>query len=813
VSDSVDRVLPPTSLPTAHGDRARRSQLPRLPARLLRRPRLERRLDQPAPIALVEGGAGYGKTILLASWLEHGSLDDQAVVWVTASAGLDRPDRFWTHLAQRLTAAGLMVADDDKLPFTLGALPGSRLVVVLDDFGHVRDPGILRGLIDLVRANRRVRLCVASRSRHPMAEPAAAAVEVVEITASELLLDDDETVALARVLGNEAGAQARWLREVTGGWVAVARTVLETAEPGEPLSTALDRSVDAYLSSSSGDREGLGRMLAGGEGPEHFLALPELHARVARWYLAYGGPRDSLAALHHAAAAGDRQLVLDVWAAHGVTLLPLAPAQLSASLTGLPDNLLSARPALGVARRIAAILGDSAGPRGATAALRAYAEASRDAIESGPADAAAADALFLATGHLIWFRLHGQLDQAVALAASVEQRFTPLATTTDGRRDWLAWFHLQQGQALLAAGREGEALRAWDRSWRLSAPDPRRAVPACAVASLALTHALAGRIEPARRWLHEYWELDADDSELSRLAAVVTHLALGWLALDRLDPQAVLGELERLAPAAASEWWPLLAALEADHALHFGDPGRGLERLDTARAAHAGTGPDHGLFGALLDRANIDLLLAQGELAEAREVLRRQRAPHATLKVPAARIHLLAGEYRAARSGGLRDAWDPDLLPRDRVELLLIHSLASLRSGEGPTAAYLARQALELHLANPVLRPWATLGPEERRELVALTGSQLPPDAAAVLDEQPPIYVGREASVQLTRREQVVLATLAKTGSRRDIANELYVSVNTIKVQLGSLYRKLGVSTRDAALAKARDLGLFDLAD
>ncbi|WP_067196684.1 helix-turn-helix transcriptional regulator [Microbacterium sp. XT11] len=55
----------------------------------------------------------------------------------------------------------------------------------------------------------------------------------------------------------------------------------------------------------------------------------------------------------------------------------------------------------------------------------------------------------------------------------------------------------------------------------------------------------------------------------------------------------------------------------------------------------------------------------------------------------------------------------------------------------------------------------------------------------------------------LTPRELAVLRALARSGSVNDIAAELYVSANTVKSQLRSVYRKLGARNRDEALAAA----------
>jgi DNA-binding CsgD family transcriptional regulator len=62
----------------------------------------------------------------------------------------------------------------------------------------------------------------------------------------------------------------------------------------------------------------------------------------------------------------------------------------------------------------------------------------------------------------------------------------------------------------------------------------------------------------------------------------------------------------------------------------------------------------------------------------------------------------------------------------------------------------------------------------------------------------------------LSEREQVVLAELAGDRSLEQIAQRLWVSRNTVKTQVRSIYRKIGVSTRADAVAWARaaDLAL-----
>jgi len=64
-------------------------------------------------------------------------------------------------------------------------------------------------------------------------------------------------------------------------------------------------------------------------------------------------------------------------------------------------------------------------------------------------------------------------------------------------------------------------------------------------------------------------------------------------------------------------------------------------------------------------------------------------------------------------------------------------------------------------------------------------------------------------SVELTDRELSVLRLLPGELSQRAIGDALYVSLNTVKSHARSIYRKLGVDTRDEAVARARSLGLL----
>jgi two-component system nitrate/nitrite response regulator NarL len=79
---------------------------------------------------------------------------------------------------------------------------------------------------------------------------------------------------------------------------------------------------------------------------------------------------------------------------------------------------------------------------------------------------------------------------------------------------------------------------------------------------------------------------------------------------------------------------------------------------------------------------------------------------------------------------------------------------------------------------------------------------------AGVADEIRQRY--RPERPQLSKREQEVLVHVAEGRSAPEIADLLYLSPTTVKGHLQSLYEKLGVSDRAAAVAEAMRRGLIE---
>jgi LuxR family maltose regulon positive regulatory protein len=70
--------------------------------------------------------------------------------------------------------------------------------------------------------------------------------------------------------------------------------------------------------------------------------------------------------------------------------------------------------------------------------------------------------------------------------------------------------------------------------------------------------------------------------------------------------------------------------------------------------------------------------------------------------------------------------------------------------------------------------------------------------------------LARPPGVQLSERELSVLRLLRSGLTEREIGRELYLSFNTVHTHVKAVYRKLGVSSRAEAVARARADGLLD---
>jgi LuxR family maltose regulon positive regulatory protein len=156
--------------------------------------------------------------------------------------------------------------------------------------------------------------------------------------------------------------------------------------------------------------------------------------------------------------------------------------------------------------------------------------------------------------------------------------------------------------------------------------------------------------------------------------------------------------------------------------------------------------------------------------------------------------------------------------PRLAVELSTLRALWLDQQGERDQAIEMIIGALRLAEPEGFVRLFVDFGEPIAPLLKQAAGHEpAPPKAKAILDVmaagQPATAVPiPEASIllePLRDQELRILRLMAAGLSNREIADELFLSVNTIKVYVSRIYGKLGVHKRGQAVARAQELGLI----
>lgn len=204
--------------------------------------------------------------------------------------------------------------------------------------------------------------------------------------------------------------------------------------------------------------------------------------------------------------------------------------------------------------------------------------------------------------------------------------------------------------------------------------------------------------------------------------------------------------------------------------------------------------------------------LAEGRSETAAEVLGGLSDDQPACAVEAARIQLAAGHADAAI--GLLDsvpAADP-AGPAVTVRATLVRAQALYGAGDTAAARRLVGRALLDARHDLLRRPFLDAGRWIRPLLTTSPLNQLASGWLAPASPGPgalgtppwPVVVE-----ELSTRERDVLERLAQMMSTQEIAADLFVSVNTVKTHLKSLYRKLGVNRRSDAVHRGQDMRLL----
>jgi len=324
-------------------------------------------------------------------------------------------------------------------------------------------------------------------------------------------------------------------------------------------------------------------------------------------------------------------------------------------------------------------------------------------------------------------------------------------------------------------------------------------------AGLCLTKAWiavnTGRLDEVARWI--------DAAELAAEGDVPPEVASGVAALQEIhrymdgDVDAAVAAGRRSVERGQTPWRPMGCPVLGIALFWTGRSDEAAQELEGSVATAESAGNHLSVIHATSALAAINLEAGDLEAAGALAARALARADDANLDEhwATAMSHVVRG--RALESQGrlveARQAIDRsvDLARRGVASVETGYSLlsqAEIRQlqGEREEAAEVLHEARAVVKGCP--RPGILASMVERAERRLRRPQR--PRAGGHADE-------------LTDRELAVLRLLPGELSQREIAGALYVSINTVKSHVKSIYRKLGVETRAQAVSRAKDLGVL----
>jgi LuxR family maltose regulon positive regulatory protein len=154
------------------------------------------------------------------------------------------------------------------------------------------------------------------------------------------------------------------------------------------------------------------------------------------------------------------------------------------------------------------------------------------------------------------------------------------------------------------------------------------------------------------------------------------------------------------------------------------------------------------------------------------------------------------------------------VLPWTVIEAALVETLVALREGEPARARTALGRALSsaesMDAPYPLVCAEADVIDLLTRQLGSLGAME--PFAGRVLALRRSLHAP-PVPVPLTERELGVLRLLPTLRSFEEIAQDLTVSLNTVKTHVRAIYAKLGVRRRRDAVAVATERGLLEATD
>lgn len=349
----------------------------------------------------------------------------------------------------------------------------------------------------------------------------------------------------------------------------------------------------------------------------------------------------------------------------------------------------------------------------------------------------------------------------------------------------------------------------------------------------ALAAYLAGDYERADAMIVEFARLDVPpfvQEQSFRPAALVVE---AYRSLDKLDLSAAEETMRRMRNypemGDLSYHVPIIEGLLSQLVA----PSRStLLRSEESIDMHANGVGVTGGAAEMLVASRISMLISLGQLHRAEVLLETLTGLSGMSQVLFARSELVAGRNDAAIRIAEAQYYENHVDTRDRAELTGIKAAALLRVGDREAAHLAFLELLELSVLLGTVLPIVRLPLVERQELLRMSAEEpilrkvaevLAPSSHSVgrasfgseslascmdrLSSLGGAVVGLVDFPVLGHREMTLLEKLDQGASVAEMARDLLLVQGTVKNNLSSLYQKLGVNGREAAVARARVLG------
>jgi LuxR family maltose regulon positive regulatory protein len=339
---------------------------------------------------------------------------------------------------------------------------------------------------------------------------------------------------------------------------------------------------------------------------------------------------------------------------------------------------------------------------------------------------------------------------------------------------------------------------------------------------LAMLDTFQGRLRRGQRRATGALEIIERRGWASEPQALTTYVALSQIALARQRLAAAESYIQK-GLAVSGQQTDRAGRLALAIAAVQVAVGRGTAAMAFAADARvaAGLGRTAHTADLLVRWSNVagaDALLLDNRPAEA---LRRIGAPSKGLGFAACweRVTLARARLALKQLPAAADLIEPLLQPgmtyrEPTIIAYLLRAVVAERDRHESGAIAALTAAIDLAQPEGIIRPFLLFGDGVTQQLMRYQTLDGPHRMFVTeLMEQiiptEPIQDGPIMIDHLTDRELMVLRYLPTMLKANEIGADLFVSVNTVKAHLRSMYRKLGVTNRREAVERARCIGLL----